>query len=965
MVVCVCRGLALTLSYMAQFAQGTVAAGRVFEVIDRVPEIDAYGAGGRALPAVKGRMEFKDVEFAYPSRPDAMVLYNLNLVIPAAKTLALVGVSGGGKSTMFALIERFYDPTRGEREWPLTRTQSTTMARSSVIDDEAFASVGCAGSITLDGHDLASLNLRWLRSQIGLVGQEPVLFSTSIIENVMMGKENATRHDAISACAMANVHTFVLALPDGYDTQVGDRGAQLSGGQKQRIALARAIIRDPRILLLDEPTSALDTQSEAVVQQSIDRLAAGRTVVVIAHRLATVRNADTIAVLDRGAVVESGRHADLMARRGPYSALVSLASDSGGARPDLAGAAAAYTSFTDESGYDVSVSKSRYGFQTIREEEEKKDSQDAKVRVSEIWRLQRREGPLLILGFLMGIHAGAVFSVFPLLLGQAVEVYFDADTARMKRQVEYLAMAVVGLGVACILTMTGQQGLCGWAGARLTMRVRDRLFRAIMRQEPAWFDEEDNAMGVLVTRLARDAVAFRSMFGDRYAVLLMAVGSAGVGLGICFGLDWRLTLVATACTPLTLGASYLNLLINVGARSDDGAYARASGIAAGAVSNVRTVAALCAQGSVVGTFNRALDGPAAKASRRSQLMGVILGLSQGAMYGAYTATLCAGAHFINNGVSTFGDVSKIFLILVLSSFSVGQLAGLAPDTSGAPAAIAGILTILKRRPAITGDSTKRRITIKDGKPIDVELRKVTFAYPSRPEVTVLSGFSLRVKAGTTVAVVGASGSGKSTVVWLVQRFYDPGDGKVVVGGVDARELDLKWLRGECAMVGQEPALFSGSIRDNIGFGNPKASWAEIEEAAKEANIHKFISALPQGYETQVGESGVQLSGGQKQRIAIARAIVKQARILLLDEASSALDLESERHVQEALRRASRRATAITVAHRLSTVRDADRIAVVSAGRVVEFGGHDALLAGHGDGLYAAMVKAETEAQAFK
>ncbi|KAF2937623.1 hypothetical protein DAI22_03g063500 [Oryza sativa Japonica Group] len=927
------RGLALTLSYMAQFAQGTVAAGRVFEVIDRVPEIDAYGAGGRALPAVKGRMEFKDVEFAYPSRPDAMVLYNLNLVIPAAKTLALVGVSGGGKSTMFALIERFYDPTRG--------------------------------SITLDGHDLASLNLRWLRSQIGLVGQEPVLFSTSIIENVMMGKENATRHDAISACAMANVHTFVLALPDGYDTQVGDRGAQLSGGQKQRIALARAIIRDPRILLLDEPTSALDTQSEAVVQQSIDRLAAGRTVVVIAHRLATVRNADTIAVLDRGAVVESGRHADLMARRGPYSALVSLASDSGGARPDLAGAAAAYTSFTDESGYDVSVSKSRYGFQTIREEEEKKDSQDAKVRVSEIWRLQRREGPLLILGFLMGIHAGAVFSVFPLLLGQAVEVYFDADTARMKRQVEYLAMAVVGLGVACILTMTGQQGLCGWAGARLTMRVRDRLFRAIMRQEPAWFDEEDNAMGVLVTRLARDAVAFRSMFGDRYAVLLMAVGSAGVGLGICFGLDWRLTLVATACTPLTLGASYLNLLINVGARSDDGAYARASGIAAGAVSNVRTVAALCAQGSVVGTFNRALDGPAAKASRRSQLMGVILGLSQGAMYGAYTATLCAGAHFINNGVSTFGDVSKIFLILVLSSFSVGQLAGLAPDTSGAPAAIAGILTILKRRPAITGDSTKRRITIKDGKPIDVELRKVTFAYPSRPEVTVLSGFSLRVKAGTTVAVVGASGSGKSTVVWLVQRFYDPGDGKVVVGGVDARELDLKWLRGECAMVGQEPALFSGSIRDNIGFGNPKASWAEIEEAAKEANIHKFISALPQGYETQVGESGVQLSGGQKQRIAIARAIVKQARILLLDEASSALDLESERHVQEALRRASRRATAITVAHRLSTVRDADRIAVVSAGRVVEFGGHDALLAGHGDGLYAAMVKAETEAQAFK
>ncbi|KAG0524983.1 hypothetical protein BDA96_06G016300 [Sorghum bicolor] len=964
------RGLALSLSYFAQFAQGRVAAGRVFEIVDRVPDIDAYGGAGRSLSSVRGRIEFKDVEFAYPSRPEAMILYNLNLTIPASKMVALVGVSGGGKSTMFALLERFYDPTRG--------------------------------IITLDGHDLSSLNLRWLRSQMGLVGQEPVLFATSIVENVMTGKENATRQEAIAACAKANAHTFVLGLPDGYDTQVGDRGTQLSGGQKQRIALARAIIRDPRILLLDEPTSALDAESEAVVQQSIERLSVGRTVVVIAHRLATVRNADTIAVLDRGAVVESGRHDDLVARGGPYAALVKLASDSGRSSSDDAasgaparkspaavGGGTGYNSFTDDSGvYDddilSSVSRSRYGGgarRTFPREAEvdiraktTKDDDDAAaagdsnvVSVSEIWKLQRQEGPLLILGFLMGINAGAVFSVFPLLLGQAVAVYFDADTSKMKRQVGALAMAMVGLGVACILAMTGQQGLCGWAGARLTMRVRDRLFRAIMRQEPAWFDEEDNAMGILVTRLARDAVAFRSMFGDRYAVLLMAVGSAGVGLGICFALDWRLTLVAMACTPLTLGASYLNLLINVGAKTDDdGAYARASSIAAGAVSNVRTVAALCAQGNIVGTFNRALDVPVSKARRRSQVMGVILGLSQGAMYGAYTVTLWAGALFINKDQSKFGDVSKIFLILVLSSFSVGQLAGLAPDTSGAAVAIAGILSILNRRPTITDDGSSggKRRTIKDGKPMDVELKSVVFAYPSRPEVRVLNEFSVRVKAGSTVAVVGASGSGKSTVVWMVQRFYDPVDGKVMVGGIDVRELDLKWLRGECAMVGQEPALFSGSIRENIGFGNPKASWAEIEEAAKEANIHKFIAGLPQGYETQVGESGVQLSGGQKQRIAIARAIVKQSRILLLDEASSALDLESEKQVQEALRKVARRATTIVVAHRLSTIRDADRVAVVSNGKVAEFGSHQELLATHRDGMYAAMVKAEVEAQAF-
>ena len=254
----------------------------------------------------------------------------------------------------------------------------------------------------------------------------------------------------------------------------------MSGGQKQRIALARAIIREPRILLLDEPTSALDAESEAVVQQSIDRLSVGRTVLVIAHRLATVRNADTIAVLDRGAVVESGRHTELMARAGPYAGLVKLASDSGRAEPNaMPGTpgtprAAAYSSFMDNSGYDMSVSKSRYGgIRTINEEEaETKDDRGSKATfsASEIWELQRREGPLLILGFLMGINAGAVFSVFPLLLGQAVQVYFDADTEKMRRQIGYLAMAVVGLGVACIITMTGQQGFCGWAGARLTMR---------------------------------------------------------------------------------------------------------------------------------------------------------------------------------------------------------------------------------------------------------------------------------------------------------------------------------------------------------------------------------------------------------------------------------------------------------------------------------------------------------------
>ncbi|KAA8540221.1 hypothetical protein F0562_024216 [Nyssa sinensis] len=289
------RGLALSLSYFAQFAQGTVAASRVFEIIDRVPEIDPYSPEGRRLSSVRGKIEFKGVTFAYPSRPTDQILRSLNLVVPSSRTLALVGASGGGKSTIFALIERFYDPS--------------------------------SGLITLDGHDLRTLQVKWLRSQIGMVGQEPVLFASTILENVMMGKENATRKEATAACVASNAH-FISGLPQGYDTQVGDRGTQLSGGQKQRIALARAMVKDPRILLLDEPTSALDPESEAMVQQAIDKISIGRTTIVIAHRLATVRNAHTIAVLDRGSVVEIGDHRQLMEKAGAYYSLVKLASES-------------------------------------------------------------------------------------------------------------------------------------------------------------------------------------------------------------------------------------------------------------------------------------------------------------------------------------------------------------------------------------------------------------------------------------------------------------------------------------------------------------------------------------------------------------------------------------------------------------------------------------------------------------
>ncbi|XP_023735637.2 ABC transporter B family member 19 [Lactuca sativa] len=927
------RGLALSLSYYAQFAQGTVAASRVFEVIDRIPAIDPYSSMGRRLSGGHGKIEFKNVSFAYPSRPTLPILNSLNLVIPSQRTLALVGASGAGKSTVFALLERFYDPNEGV--------------------------------VKLDGHDIRTLQVKWLRSQMSMVGQEPVLFANTILENIMMGKENATKKEAITACIASNAHKFITNLPQGYDTQVGDRGTQLSGGQKQRIALARAMIQDPKILLLDEPTSALDPESETLVQQAIDKISKNRTTMVIAHRLATVRNADRIVVMEHGSVIESGNHQQLMERKGAYFALINLASEGVSSNPNNGGQKRT-TSAQDllKSNHVQEISRSEY-MQSLNEideveTEKPKGKKSGSYMISEVWKLQKPEGGMLFIGIILGMVAGAILSIFPLVLGQALNVYFDPDTEKLKRDVGYLCLILVGLGIAIILAMTGQQGFCGWAGTNLTKRVRNVLFHSILKQEPGWFDSDDNSTGILVSRLSIDCISFRSVLADRYSVLFMGMSSAAVGLGVSFYLQWRLALMATLLTPFTLGASYFTLLVNIGPKLDNGSYDTATRIASGAVSNIRTVATFATQEKIVQSFEQSLSNPKRTSVRRSQITGMALGFSQGAMYAAYTVILLFGAYLVKRGDTSFGDVYKIFLILVLSSFSVGQLAGLAPDTSAASTAIPAVFGVISRVPLIRGKGRK----IESSKMFDVEFKTITFSYPSRPNVIVLRDFSLKVKGGTMVAVVGSSGSGKSTLIWLTQRFYDPIKGKVLMAGIDLRELDLKWLRSQTALVGQEPALFAGTIQENIGFGNPNASFAEIEEAAKEAYIHSFICGLPEGYDTEVGQSGAQLSGGQKQRLAIARAILKKSRILLLDEASSALDLESEKNVQEAFRKITKRTTTIVVAHRLSTIRDANVIAVVQEGRLTEYGSHDRLMTSHHDGVYASLVRAETEANAF-
>eukprot|EP00927_Polykrikos_kofoidii_P049991 TRINITY_DN43959_c0_g1_i1.p1 TRINITY_DN43959_c0_g1~~TRINITY_DN43959_c0_g1_i1.p1 ORF type:complete len:1322 (-),score=230.81 TRINITY_DN43959_c0_g1_i1:92-4057(-) len=943
-------GLIMALVDVPQFMKARAAAARIWDLLDDSPVAEV--PSGERIALIHGRIEFTNVCFSYPTRLEQLAMNNMTFVVPAETTAAFVGPSGSGKSTSINLIMRFYDMH--------------------------------SGSICLDGSNIRNLELHWLREQMALVQQEPVLFGCSIKENISFGKSGATEHEIIEAARAANAEAFIVQFPDGYDTMVGERGTQMSGGQKQRIAIARALVRNPRILLLDEATSALDVESERVVQEALDRILATqrRTTLVVAHRLTTIMNANVIFVMDGGRLVESGTHEELCHKTDSlYAQLVRLQTLSSGSTEtaftdnaqslllplEARGCAESSDSFTRQASmgmgdvvdfvrsFTSSLSKtmSEQQEETSSEKLPAEDEEYIKVPVRRLLKLQGQVMWLIVPAVIASLAVGAANPLQGELLASVNEkiarpsVLIDRY-ANLRHEViansKTLLWDEIMIGASMSVAAMIQQFGFAVSAEHLARKIRSLTLRAMLRQEIAYFDKRPT--GHLTSRLAEEAPKIRSFTGESLAAMVQLVGVLVTALYFSISASALLSLALLSVIPFMV---ICDRLIHQAQFQGNAATNESGTLVADSLMNVKTVAAFNLQSDIIKRFEVVLTTEWGGANKEVTALSFSIGFMWFSLYGMFGVMTGLGPVFIDEGNLTAKGAFHCLLPLLFCVSGMTQAMQFMGDKDAGQKAVNHIFATLDRVPAIDSyQDDGRRLENVTGA---IEFVHIIFRYPARPDVVVFNDFHLTIEPSSTVAFCGPSGSGKSTTINLLMRFYDPESGFVSLDGCDIRQLNLQWLRDQMAIVQQEPVLFGGDIFDNIRYGKPSASDDECILAARLANAHNFVNeSLPKGYRTDVGDRGGALSGGQKQRIAIARAIIRKPAVLLLDEATSALDSESERLVQDALDVVAHnaRCTTLVVAHRLSTIVGADMICVIYEGKIVEKGTHAELMCLNGE-----------------
>ncbi|KAI8150323.1 P-loop containing nucleoside triphosphate hydrolase protein [Fennellomyces sp. T-0311] len=926
------------------------AAYHIFAIIDRVPEIDTDSSEGIKDKKLSGQVEFRNVDFAYPTRPDIQVLKNFSVEIEPGMTVALVGSSGSGKSTVVQLLQRFYDTLGGD--------------------------------VLIDGKSIKDYNVQWLRGQIGVVSQEPVLFNMTIRKNLLMGAaHHVTDEEMVEACKKANCHAFISQLPKGYDTMVGQQGSMLSGGQKQRIAIARAIIKNPSILLLDEATSALDTRSERVVQRALDVASEDRTTLVIAHRLSTIRNADMIIVMTQGEIIERGNHNELVEKGGLYADLVRKQliateqedGDSDSTQDDHIPVGDDDSIFDEKDQLSINVLTKRpsiaSSIELVNTERKRELAVESKFKHNKIPLLRvlhqmRPEWPLIAIGAVGGALAGCVFPIANFLIGLLITYMMDPtaelQTGPMAGANLYSFIFLI-LAIIAFIGQSAQMAGFEVAGERYTSRLRGKLFRKLMKQEVAYYDDEENSTGALTSMLALDAKNINELITKIVGEIANMISLAITGFIIAFVYSWILTLIMFALLPfLILGSAY-ETKVEMDYEDDTKKAGIQSGeVASEAIKTIRTVASLAKQSYFEDKYEKACERPHRLARRKAYLASLGFAINQGMLMYTYAVAFYAGIRLMGIGKITLEEMMVTLMTLIMTANGIGRSVALTSGIAKAKYAALAVFEILNRQSKIDPDLEGIEPATVKG---DVSCKNVSFRYPARADVPIFSGgFNFTGMAGKTVALVGSSGCGKSTTIALLERWYDVDQGTVHVDEQNVQSFSLNNLRSHIGLVSQEPVLFDMTVEENVRFGvgeDMNVTQEQIEQACRAANIHKFISELPQGYDTRVGDKGSQLSGGQKQRIAIARALLRKPKVLLLDEATSALDSESEKLVQTAIDNIVSEGgrTTITIAHRLSTIQNADIICVIDKGKIVEQGTHWELL--RLDGLYSTLVREQS------